>query len=64
MPEVLHVARIHPEYGNAIVSSQGRTDRVFEETRVLYTDPAFLEMFTFPLVKGSTASALARIASL
>jgi putative ABC transport system permease protein len=58
VPEILHVARLHPAYGSAIVTSPERPDRVFEEDRVFYADPAFLEMFTFPLVAGDASSGL------
>jgi putative ABC transport system permease protein len=56
VPELLHVARVHPEYDAAIVSSPASPDRVFEEERVFYVDPAFLEMFTFPLLSGDAAA--------
>ncbi|HEX8385764.1 MAG TPA: ABC transporter permease [Rubricoccaceae bacterium] len=56
VPELLHVARVHPEYDAAIVSSPALRDRVFEEERVFYVDPAFLEMFTFPLLSGDAAA--------
>ena len=59
VPEVRRVARVHPEYGAAIVWSPSNPERVFEEERAFYVDPAFLEMFTFPLVAGDMAAALA-----
>lgn len=59
VPEILHVARVHPEYSGAVMSSAERPDRVFEENRVIYTDPEFLAMFTFPLVAGDLQTALA-----
>ncbi len=60
VPEVLRVARIHPEYGGATISNPDRPDRVFEEENALYADPAFLRMFSFPLVAGNPAAALLR----
>lgn len=59
VPEIVRVARLHPEYDAAVVSSPAHPDRVFEEEEVFYVDPSFLEMFTFPLLSGE-ASALAR----
>ena len=58
VPEILHVARLHPAYGSAVVTSPERPDRVFEEDRVFYADPAFLEMFTFPIVAGDAEGGL------
>src|SRR5215470_10571429 len=33
-------------------------DKMFEEPRVLYADPAFFKIFTFPLVQGNPVTAL------
>ena len=33
----------------------------FQETKVFYVDPSFLDMFSYPLVKGDRATALSRI---
>ena len=57
VPEILRFARVHPEYGGAVVSSPSAPERVFEEERAFYVDPAFLEMFSFPLVAGTGALA-------
>ena len=59
VPEVLHVARVHPEYNAAVVWSPSNPERVFEEEGAFYADPAFLKMFTFPLVAGDAETALA-----
>jgi putative ABC transport system permease protein len=59
VPEILRAARLHPEYDSAVVSSPKRPDRVFEEDRAFYADPAFLKMFSFPLVSGDAETALA-----
>ena len=58
VPEVLHVARLHPEYDGALVSNPARPELRFEERRMFYTDPSFLQMFTFPLVGGTQQAAL------
>ncbi len=57
-PEIRYVARLHPEYGGAIISNPAHPARVFDEEQVFYTDPAFLEMFTFPLLAGDAETAL------
>ncbi len=54
-PEVLEFARIRPLGRNLI--SHG--DRQFYEGGIVFVDPAFLEIFSFPLVKGDPATALA-----
>ncbi|HYE59078.1 MAG TPA: ABC transporter permease, partial [Rhodothermales bacterium] len=59
VPEILHVTRLHPEYDGAVVVNAAQPDRVFEEKRVFYADPVFLEMFTFPIVAGDAKRALA-----
>ncbi|HYE58355.1 MAG TPA: ABC transporter permease, partial [Rhodothermales bacterium] len=53
VPEVLRAARVHSD--SPVVSSVENPTRAFEETRVFYTDPTFLEMFTFPLVAGKAS---------
>ncbi len=58
VPEIARVVRLHPEYGGALVANPARPERVFEEDRLFYADPAFLEMFTFPLIAGSPRMAL------
>lgn len=57
VPEIRHVTRVHPGQ-RTIVSNPEHADRVFEEQRALYADPAFLEMFTFPLTAGAPETAL------
>ncbi len=58
VPEIVHAARILPEYTPAIVSSPANPERVFKEKKVFYADSTFLEMFTFPLVTGSADEVL------
>lgn len=53
-PEVVDFARLR---GTQAVVSQA--DRQFRETELYYANPAFLSMFTYPLVKGDAATALA-----
>lgn len=33
-------------------------DKIFDETRILYADPSFFEIFTFPFAAGDAATAL------
>lgn len=56
VPEILHITRLHSD--NAILSSAAHPEQVFEEEGVLYADPEFLKMFTFPLVAGDIGRAL------
>ncbi len=39
-------------------------DRKFKETRLFYTDPSFLDVFSFPLLKGDRKTALSRVDAL
>lgn len=58
-PEVLGAARLYNMgYKNNCVFSYNNT--YFRETHFLYAEPSFLTMFTFPLVQGDAASALAQ----
>ncbi len=59
VPEVVRFARLHPEYGNAIVFDPNQPDKAFEEERVYYADFTFFQMFSYPLIKGNPARALA-----
>lgn len=56
VPEIEAITRVHSD--NAIVSTHARPENVFEEDGILYADPAFLEIFSFPLVSGDAGSAL------
>ena len=58
VPEVLRFARIHPEYDNAIIANPAQPGTAFEEEWVYYADPAFFEMFSYPLVKGQPGQVL------
>jgi putative ABC transport system permease protein len=57
-PEVLRFARIHPEYGSALISNPNQPDKTFDEDKVYYVDSSFFQMFTFPLVFGDPDHAL------
>jgi len=48
------------EYVRTFISSSvvKTGDRVFDEPRTLYADPAFFKVFSFPLLEGNAATAL------
>src|SRR5688500_11965789 len=48
VPEIVNISRVHSD--DAIVSTQSRPDRVFEENKMLYADPGFIKMFTIPML--------------
>ena len=56
VPEILEITRVHSD--NAIISTQSRPDRVFEEDRIIYADPGFIRMFTVPMLSGDISIAL------
>jgi putative ABC transport system permease protein len=58
VPEVIRFTRLHPDYSDPVVSNSAQPDKVFEEERVHYVDPAFLQMFSYPLVLGEEGKAL------
>jgi len=58
IPEIERAARVHPEYGTAVISSAARPERITEGRRLFYVDPVFLQMFSFPLVAGDERTAL------
>ncbi|MCI0693631.1 ABC transporter permease [candidate division KSB1 bacterium] len=58
VPEVVRFARLHPEYSAPVIANPAQPDKVFEEKRVYYADPAFLQMFSYPLVSGDPAQTL------
>ena len=53
IPEVVHFARLHPEYNNAVVSNPRQPEKVFDEENVFYADSAFFKMFSYPLKAGN-----------
>ncbi len=58
VPEVVRFTRLHPDYVVPVISSKKGPNRAFEERRAFYADPAFLQMFSYPLVEGNPAEAL------
>lgn len=58
IPDVVRFTRLHPEYENAIVSNPVQPEKAFEEEAVFYADPAFFQMFSYPLVQGEPGQVL------
>ncbi|MEB2776346.1 FtsX-like permease family protein [Algoriphagus sp. D3-2-R+10] len=57
-PEVIRYARLHPEYGSALISNPNQPEKTFKERRIYYADSAFTQMFSYPLVSGNPERAL------
>lgn len=55
-PEISYITRLHSD--EIIVSNADKSDLVFEEDEVLYADPDFLKIFSFPVISGDKAHAL------
>jgi putative ABC transport system permease protein len=56
--EIEAVVRIHRDQ-TAVASADDASAQRFTEQEALHVDPAFLEVFSFPLVRGNAATALA-----
>ena len=64
VPEVVRFARIHPDYASPVIYDPEKPEAAFEEEHVFYTDAAFLEMFSYPLVAGNPEKALSEPGTL
>ncbi len=59
VPGIARFTRVHPIYGDAVVSYQGNgAERTFLEVDVLFVDSTFLSMFDYSLVRGERTQAL------
>lgn len=58
-PEVQAFVRVTKAYGPTITYGNGATYRAFNEDKVYFADSSFLSLFSFPLLKGNAAAALA-----
>ena len=59
VPGIARYARVHPNYGDAVISYRGEADvRTFKEEEVFFVDSTFLSMFDFPIVVGDRERAL------
>jgi putative ABC transport system permease protein len=54
--DIISITRLHSE--DAVISTPAKPGEVFEDNTALYADPAFLQMFSFPLISGDLRSAL------
>ncbi|SKD08031.1 putative ABC transport system permease protein [Chitinophaga ginsengisegetis] len=52
-PEVKHISRVYP-----LATTVAYGDKVMNENSFLYADPAFFNMFSFPLIAGNAATVL------
>jgi putative ABC transport system permease protein len=63
-PEVRNFCRIAEHSANGIVSvsedKDARSPQSFREAKLAYADASFFTLFTFPLVRGTAATALTR----
>lgn len=58
VPQVADYVRILPSYRNAAMAHPARNEEAILEKNVLFADPSFFNVFSFPLEKGSAADAL------
>jgi putative ABC transport system permease protein len=50
VPEILEITRVHSE--DAVLSNPAHPEKVFEDDGILYVDPGFTTIFSFPLLSG------------
>ncbi|SHN33713.1 ABC transporter permease [Mucilaginibacter sp. OK098] len=55
MPVIKNTVRIAPVFPSVLLEIGNKK---FEEKRVFYADPSFLDIFSFPLIKGDRTTAL------
>ncbi len=58
-PEIADAARV---FINGMTVKVG--EKIFEDDKMIYTDPSFLKMFSFPLLQGDAATALSNPLSI
>jgi ABC-type antimicrobial peptide transport system permease subunit len=58
LPVVKNAARLYPGFPSILFETGNRK---FQEEHVFYADPGFMEMFSYPLVKGDRATALKQV---
>jgi putative ABC transport system permease protein len=58
MPVIKNTVRLAPGYPSILLKAGNKK---FQEKRVFYADPGFLDIFSFPLVKGDRATALKQV---
>ncbi|MEO9964481.1 MAG: ABC transporter permease [Reichenbachiella sp.] len=52
IPELKEFVRIHPQYGGAVLTNP-ENGQPYKEEDMLFVDPAFLQIFNFPLKAGN-----------
>lgn len=60
IPKVADYVRVLPRYSNAAMASPARKDEAILEKNILFADPSFFSVFSFPLEKGNARDALQR----
>ena len=55
-PEIQKSVRLHYDYTGQVLMKYG--DKKFYESNLIHADPSFFEVFTFPLKKGDSKTAL------
>jgi len=58
MPVIKNTVRLQPAYPSVLFEADNKK---FQEERVFYADPSFMDVFSFPLVKGDRATALNQV---
>src|SRR6185437_8896348 len=61
-PEVEHVTRIFPGWGNKFLISYG--DKKFIEERLFRVDSSFFDVFSFPFIEGDPRTAFQQVNSI
>ncbi|MDR6803849.1 putative ABC transport system permease protein [Dyadobacter sp. BE34] len=58
VPRVADYVRVLPSYRNTAMANPARKDEAILEKDILFADPSFFSVFSFPLEKGNAADAL------
>lgn len=58
VPQVADFVRILPSYRNVVMGHPARKEEAILEKNILFADPSFFSVFSFPLEKGNAADAL------
>jgi ABC-type antimicrobial peptide transport system permease subunit len=58
MPVIKNTVRLQPGYPSILFETGNKK---FQEERVFYADPSFMDVFSFPLVRGDRATALKQV---
>ena len=61
-PEVEHITRVFPSWGNKFLISYG--DKKFIEERLFRVDSSFFDVFSFPFIEGDPRTALQQVNSV